>query len=72
MRVVDIAESIADPLARAVRHRLSEITALSGINVIISTEKQRCELVRPRLIPPALSYLKVTLYDDLCLLRPSH
>lgn len=67
IRVVDVAESIADPLARAVRHRLKRDHGIeSGINVLISTEKQRCELVRPRL-SPALSYLVVTLSDDLCL-----
>ena len=67
IRVVDVAGSIADPLARAVRHRLKRDHGIeSGINVLISTEKQRCELVRPRL-SPALSYLVVTLSDDLCL-----
>ena len=59
IRVVDIAESIADPLARAVRHRLTRDHGIeSGINVIISTEKQRCELVRPRLIPPLFLILR--------------
>lgn len=47
VRIVDIAESVVDPLARAVRHRLKRDHNIeSGIPMLLSTEKQRCELVR--------------------------
>lgn len=46
LRILDVAESVADPLARAVRHRLRRdhgITA--GVPIVLSTEKPRCGLV---------------------------
>ena len=47
VRIVDIAESVVDPLARAVRHRLKRDHNIeSGVPVLLSTEKQRCKLVR--------------------------
>ena len=47
IRVVDLAESVVDPLARAVRHRLRREHGIkSGISVLLSTEKQKCDLVR--------------------------
>ena len=46
IRIVDVAESVVDPLARAVRHRLKRDHGIhGGIPIIISTEKQRCDLV---------------------------
>lgn len=46
IRIVDIAESVVDPLARAVRHRLKHDHGIDGgIPVLLSTEKQRCDLV---------------------------
>ena len=46
VRIVDIAESVVDPLARAVRHRLKRDHGIDGgVPVLLSTEKQRCELV---------------------------
>lgn len=55
VRIVDVAESVVDPLARAVRHRLKRDHRIDGgIPVLLSTEKQRCELVRivPNPSPP--------------------
>ena len=47
IRLVDIAESAVDPLARAVRHRLKrEYRIETGIWVLLSTEKPKCDLVR--------------------------
>lgn len=49
VRIVDVAESVVDPLARAVRHRLKRDHGIDGgIPVLLSTEKQRCELVGAR------------------------
>ena len=46
IRIVDVAESVVDPLARAVRHRLKRDHGINGgIPVLLSTEKQRCDLV---------------------------
>tara|TARA_B100000767_G_scaffold195042_1_gene182091 strand:+ start:222 stop:821 length:600 start_codon:yes stop_codon:yes gene_type:complete len=46
VRIVDVAESVVDPLARAVRHRLKRDHGIhGGIPVILSTEKQRCDLI---------------------------
>ena len=46
IRFVDIAESVVDPLARAVRHRLKRQHGIeAGIWVLLSTEKPRCDLV---------------------------
>lgn len=46
LRVVDVSESVADPLARAVRHRLRRDHGLaSGVPVLLSTERPRCGLV---------------------------
>lgn len=46
LRFVDVAESNADPLARAVRHRLRrDYNIISGIPILLSTEKPRCGLV---------------------------
>lgn len=46
LRLVDIAESNADPLARAVRHRLrKDYNISSGVPILLSTEKPRCGLV---------------------------
>mmetsp|Transcript_38670 Transcript_38670/g.95940 ORF Transcript_38670/g.95940 Transcript_38670/m.95940 type:complete len:482 (-) Transcript_38670:9-1454(-) len=46
IRIADIAESTGDPLARAVRHRLKRDHNIDGgVSVLLSTEKQRCELV---------------------------
>ena len=45
IKIVDIRESVVDPLARAVRHRLKQVHGIeSGIPVLLSTEKQRCKL----------------------------
>ena len=47
IRLVDIAESAVDPLARAVRHRLKrEYRIETGIWFLLSTEKPKCDLVR--------------------------
>eukprot|EP00982_Pelagococcus_subviridis_P016304 31471-Pelagococcus_subviridis.AAC.6 len=47
IKIVDIRESVVDPLARAVRHRLKQVHGIeSGIPVLLSTEKQRCKLAR--------------------------
>jgi len=46
VRIADISESNVDPLARAVRHRLSrQLGIKDGIPVLLSTEKPRCRLV---------------------------
>lgn len=45
LRIADIAESTADPLARTVRHRLKDLGICEGISVLFSTEKARCSLV---------------------------
>ena len=46
IRIVDVAESVVDPLARAVRHRLKRDHGINGgIPVLLSTEKHRCDLV---------------------------
>lgn len=46
MRIADLSESNVDPLARAVRHRLSrQLGIRGGIPVLLSTEKPRCRLV---------------------------
>ncbi len=46
MRIADLSESNVDPLARAVRHRLSrQLGIREGIPVLLSTEKPRCRLV---------------------------
>lgn len=46
MRIVDLGESSADRLARAVRHRLRRGHGIEdGIPVVLSTERPRCELV---------------------------
>ena len=46
MRIADLSESNVDPLARAVRHRLSrQLGIREGIPVLLSTEKPRCHLV---------------------------
>lgn len=46
MRVADLGESSADRLARAVRSRLRRDYGIeSGIPVVLSTERPRCELV---------------------------
>jgi tRNA A37 threonylcarbamoyladenosine dehydratase len=46
VRFVDISESSIDPLARAVRHKLGRAYGIrGGVPVLMSTEKQRCELV---------------------------
>lgn len=43
---MDVCESSVDPLARAVRHRLRrDCGILSGVPVLLSTEKPRCKLV---------------------------
>ena len=45
IKIVDIRESVVDPLARAVRHRPKQVHGIeSGIPVLLSTEKQRCKL----------------------------
>ena len=48
IRLVDIArDAKCDPLARAVRHRLKrEYRIETGIWVLLSTEKPKCDLVR--------------------------
>lgn len=46
IRITDVSQSSADPLARSVRHKLRKrhgITA--GIDVVLSAEKPRCNLV---------------------------
>ena len=46
VRIADVSESSVDPLARAVRHRLKRNHGIvSGIPVVLSTEKPRCALV---------------------------
>ncbi|KAL4443221.1 hypothetical protein ABPG75_010976 [Micractinium tetrahymenae] len=46
LRILDVAESVADPLARAVRHRLRRDYQIeAGIPIVLSTEKPRCGLV---------------------------
>jgi tRNA A37 threonylcarbamoyladenosine dehydratase len=46
VRVGDLAESVADPLCRAVRYGLRKHHGITtGVPVLLSTEKQRC--VRP-------------------------
>ena len=46
VRIADLSESNVDPLARAVRHRLSrQLGIRGGIPVLLSTEKPRCRLV---------------------------
>ncbi|KIZ01339.1 Uncharacterized protein MNEG_6623 [Monoraphidium neglectum] len=46
LRIVDISESVVDPLARAVRHKLGRRRGVrGGIPVLLSTERPRCELV---------------------------
>ena len=46
VRIADLGESSADRLARAVRARLRREHGIeSGIPVVLSTERPRCELV---------------------------
>ena len=46
VRIADVSESSVDPLARAVRHRLKRNHGIvSGIPVVLSTERPRCALV---------------------------
>jgi tRNA A37 threonylcarbamoyladenosine dehydratase len=46
LRFVDVAESAADPLARAVRRRLRQEHGIeAGVTILMSTEKPRCGLV---------------------------
>jgi len=46
VRIVDLAESVVDPLSRAVRHRLRRSYQVErGIPIVLSTEKQHCKLV---------------------------
>uniref|UniRef100_A0A1D2A1J0 THIF-type NAD/FAD binding fold domain-containing protein n=2 Tax=Auxenochlorella protothecoides TaxID=3075 RepID=A0A1D2A1J0_AUXPR len=46
LRIVDVAESVADPLARAVRHRLRREHGIAdGVPVLLSTEKPRVGLI---------------------------
>lgn len=65
VRIVDLAESVVDPLARAVRHRLRRVHGIeAGIPVLLSTEKQKCDLVRVIDSP-------VSTFIDTCLTRLS-
>lgn len=46
LRITDIAQSSADPLARSVRHKLrTRHGVTTGIDVVMSSEKPRCTLV---------------------------
>ncbi|KAI3426846.1 hypothetical protein D9Q98_006792 [Chlorella vulgaris] len=46
LRLVDVAEAAADPLARAVRHRLRRDHGITeGLTILLSAEKPRCGLV---------------------------
>ncbi|PRW51003.1 NAD(P)-binding Rossmann-fold superfamily isoform 1 [Chlorella sorokiniana] len=46
LRILDVAESVADPLARSVRHRLRRDYSIeSGVPIVLSTERPRMGLV---------------------------